>query len=202
MSSFVVLLSLFLFISFSISAAQQTTSSAQYILQVSSNLECDQLIIELTSQSNDADFTFVYKDNAFAALQLPSGSYSYTNITCAQGNEEKQSFENLLTDLPAFSLLAGKKYFAGKLIVKKQSDEQTDTLPDVLENCTNIISNARGESSSECRDGAGVKTTIPKRQSIQVFAPILDDEYVNQIRNALKVDKADLLYMPLVPTNN
>lgn len=175
--------------------------TSKYLLQVSSNLDCEQLEINLSSQNASKTHTLRYTQGAFAAVNLPKGSYTFSSLSCTSKQFGQEQFDDLLSSLAPISISVGQNYYGGKLILKQTLGIEQN-LPDVLENCTNIISNARGESSNACTDGVGVSTDIEPQRVLSVYAPELAEEKVQVVRNALDMSSSELVYIPLEPIQN
>ena len=77
---------LFVFASVIASASvfAQGQGPATYILQVSSNLGCDTLEIEVVSTKDQSSQRLIYKTSAFAATVLPAGDYVFGGVTCTK----------------------------------------------------------------------------------------------------------------------
>jgi hypothetical protein len=171
-------------------------SPATYILQISSNLSCETLDIELISQADDTRQHIRYGSSAFAAVELPSGSYTFGDVTCM--NKEDTKAHDLLSDkIAPIHLNAGQAYYGGRIIFEEVVAVDANGSPDVFSNCPRVMSRARGQSSNQCRDGVGVDTSAPTSKHINVYRPEVTDEDLAVVRSALSATKEQLLYLPL-----
>lgn len=177
------------------SAAANSVGKVSYLLQVTSDLECEQLDIELVSTSGTTK-VLSYTTSAFAAIDLLAGKYTYGDMRCSHDGQT-ESFSILADSIEAVSLNSGSHYYGGRLIFTKQKALDANANPEVLDNCPEVISRARGEATNECRDGIGVDTRAVQASQINVFAPEVSDGELAKIRNALSVTASQLLYVPL-----
>jgi hypothetical protein len=169
---------------------------ATYILQVSSNLSCETLDIELISQADDTRQHIRYGSSAFAAVEMPSGSYTFGDVTCM--NKDDAKVHDLLSDkIAPIYLNAGQAYYGGRIIFEEVVAVDANGSPDVLSNCPRVMSRARGQGSNQCRDGVGVDTSAPTSKQINVYRPEVTDEDLAIVRSALSATKKQLLYLPL-----
>lgn len=169
---------------------------ATYILQVSSNLSCETLDIELISQADDTRQHIRYGSSAFAAVQMPSGTYTFGDVTCM--NKEDAKVHNLLSDkIAPIHLNAGQAYYGGRIIFEEVVSVDANGSPDVFSNCPRVMSRARGQSSNQCSDGVGVDTSAPTSKQINVYRPEVTDQDIAVVRSALSASKEQLLYLPL-----
>lgn len=175
--------------------ASATVDKVSYVLQVTSDLHCDQLDIELISESGAIQI-LSYTTSAFAALDLQPSLYSYGDLTCLRGGTA-ESFSVLNDKLDVVTLSAGSHYYGGRLIFIKQKKLDTNANPEVLDNCPEVISRARGEASNECRDGVGIDSSAALTEQINIFAPEVTETEIEAIRKALSVDKSQLQYLPI-----
>jgi hypothetical protein len=177
-------------------AISANSSPATYIMQVSSNLSCDTLDIELISQADDARQHIRYGSSAFAAVELPSGTYAFGDVTCTNRKDAK-AYDLLSDKIAPIHLNAGQAYYAGRMIFEEIVTMDAIGSPDVFSNCTRNISRARGKSINQCRDGVGVDTSAPTSKQINVYRPEVTDEDVAVVRSAFSATKEQLLYLPL-----
>ena len=169
---------------------------ATYILQVSSNLGCETLDIELISQADDTRQHIRYGSSAFAAVEMPSGTYIFGDVTCI--NKENAKVHNLLSDkIAPIHLNAGQAYYGGRIIFEEVVSVDANGSPDVFNNCPRVMSRARGQSSNQCSDGVGVDTSAPTSKQINVYRPDVTDQDIAVVRSALSATKEQLLYLPL-----
>ena len=169
---------------------------ATYILQVSSNLGCETLDIELISQADDTRQHIRYGSSAFAAVEMPSGTYIFGDVTCI--NKEDAKVHNLLSDkIAPIHLNAGQVYYGGRIIFEEVVSVDANGSPDVFNNCPRVMSRARGQSSNQCSDGVGVDTSAPTSKQINVYRPEVTDQDIAVVRSALSATKEQLLYLPL-----
>ena len=171
-------------------------AKATYILQVSSNLGCDNLDVELISDKLDTPQYVKFTSSAYAATTLPQGKYTFGNVICSN-KEGMRELDVLKDKIMAFSLSAGKVYFGGRLIFKKVEDFDVNSAPKVIENCTQMISSARGEPSNECSDGVGVDTAARKNYQVNVYAPEVTEKDIEIVRTALSLSENQLTYLPI-----
>lgn len=191
----VILAIVFILSTVPVFAKAADTAPATYILQVSSNLGCEKLNIELIAKRGGTSHFLTFDNTAFAAIDLPAGGYSYGDVNCTiKGNT--QTFENLLSKISPLHLASGQGYFGGRLIFKKADDVDPNETPEQLSNCTREFSRARGEEKShECRDGVGVKNMVTEQ--VSVFVPEVSDKDLETVRKALNTNREQLLYLPL-----
>ncbi len=178
------------------------TPSTTYILQVSSNLNCDSLEIELTSQTNGKSNLLKFNSNAFSEVALTEGVYIFGGVFC-QMEGEIETFEILEGKIAPINLKADAAYYGGLLIFQESEVINTHDVPDVLTQCSDMRSAARSDqhrdstSGNECRDGTGVNTSAPITRQIEAFAPIASDRELEAVRKALEKNTEQLLYIPL-----
>jgi len=177
------------------SAQINDPTQVTYILQVSSNLGCDNLDIELTSNKLDTPKFLKFNSSAYAGVDLPQGDYSFGNVICLD-KDGRQTFDVLSEKIMPLSFSAGKVYYGGRLIFQKVDNPDSDRAPNVLDNCTQMISRKR-VSSNECRDGVGVETSAQTRYQVNVFAPEVTDKDIEVVRSALSMSESQLLYLPI-----
>jgi hypothetical protein len=177
-------------------AAFADPSPATYIMQVTSNLSCETLDIQLISQADNTHENIRFKSSAFSAVELPSGAYTFGDVICT--NKRSTQVHDLLSKkiAPLF-LTAGQAYYGGRIIFQEVVTVDANGSPKVLNNCTRSISRARGESSNECRDGVGVDTSAQTSTQINVYLPEVMDEDIALVRSAFSATKDQLLYLPL-----
>ena len=176
----------------------QTNGLAQatYILQVSSNLDCKNLDISLISNKLDTPQYLKFTSSAYAAINLPEGHYSFGIVICSD-KDGRQTFDILSEKIMPLSLLTGKAYYGGRLIFQKIEKADINSKPKVLENCTQVRSRARGETSNECRDGVGVETSAQTHYQINAFIPEVTDKDIGIVRSTLSMSEEQLLYLPI-----
>lgn len=171
-------------------------SPVTYILEVSSNLNCDTLNIELISKADDSVQYLKYTTSAFAAISLPLGRHDFGQVICTT-NKDREVFDMLIDQLPPLELNAEKAYYGGRLIFSETSQVAVNKAPKVLSNCTHLISKARGEKTDDCRDGVGVETTAQASRQIKVYAPEVTEDHLKFVRDALSLTEAQLIYLSL-----
>jgi hypothetical protein len=177
-------------------AAIAGPSPATYIMQVTSNLSCETLDIELISQADNTHQNIRFKSSAFSAVELPSGAYTFGDLICT--NRGRTQVHDLLSEkIAPLYLAAGQAYYGGRLIFQELVTVDPNGTPDVLSNCTRIISRARGKSTNECRNGIGVDTSAQTSTQINVYLPEVMDEDIALVRSVLSATKEQLLYLPL-----
>ncbi|NQY13935.1 MAG: hypothetical protein HRT81_08770 [Henriciella sp.] len=170
---------------------------AQFILQVSSNLDCDTLNVELRSVSGEHTGKLVYSSNAFSAASLPAGTYQFGQVTCFDGPNGTQAFDALKTMSGPFQLQPGHAYLSGKLVVMQTEDTAVQTLPDVVDNCVRGTSRFRKEPRDDCRDGTGIKGDRKTASAVNFYAPLLTPDEIASIRSAFSATEEQLIYLPL-----
>lgn len=196
MHRFYFLISIFILGTLPALAKSSDTAAATYIMQLSSNLNCDMIDIAFVSEKDGTQKHIKFGSGAFAATQLPAGNYSFGDITCV--NEDKtQTFDVLSKILKPVNIKSGKTYYAGRMIFQEVSATDANGIPEVLDNCTRVMSRARGETSNECRDGAGVDTSAKNAKQLNVYVPDVTDEDIARVRKALSATPEQLQYLPL-----
>jgi hypothetical protein len=165
-----------------------------YVLQLSSNLNCDKLDIELVPQSNANTQRLTFTTSAFAAAELETGTYHFGKVSCAKEGKVN-TWDILEGQLAALSLSESKIYYGGKIILREDSIADNNESPDALDNCPRSISRARGASSDSCRDGVGVNSS-PKG-TVEAFAPSVTEQDIAAVRKAFKATETSLTYLPL-----
>ena len=194
-TTLIVFLALFVTLTSGVTRATDS-DPATYFLQISSDLGCESMDIEVISQKDKKSQYLKFGNKAFAAITLPAGAHAFGNVVCTKNNKP-QSYDMLKDTLELLYLSAGRAYFGGRSIFKNVENVDPNAAPEVLNNCTNIISRARGETSNECRDGVGVDGKAAGNKQINVYAPEVTDEEMNKIRKALNATEDQLLYLPL-----
>ena len=172
------------------------TSQVSYLLQISSNLQCQSLAIELISQADETVSYLRFKQSAFATVEVTEGTYTFGQVICTT-EDGRESFDVLIGAIAPFSLSADKAYYGGRLIFEDVAKVAANDAPDVLSNCTRLISKARGIKSDECRDGVGVETNAQATRQIRVYAPEITADELKTVRDALSATEDQLVYLPL-----
>lgn len=186
----------------SIASAKVTENiPATYLLQVSSNFTCGAINIELVSHTGQVAQSLQFKDSAFALAELIPGTYRFGDLNCVSSNKKSEVFEISLSTLSPIELKSGQGYYGGKLIVKKTEDKTVQSTPNVIDNCPNVISKARGDND-DCTDGVGVDTSPIETQTINIYAPVLANSDLERVRKALQVSEEQLRYIPLISNTN
>lgn len=182
----------------SITSIAQSANSppATYIMQLSSNLNCVTLDIELVSKTQDTPQLIRFGKGAYAATELPPVVYTFGDVTCVKKGGT-QTFEILKNMIAPFQLTTGQAYFGGRIIFEESTDVEANRAPKVLSNCTRFISKARGDTGNECRDGVGVDTSAQGSKKLNIFIPDVTDEELKTVRTALSASEDQLLYLPL-----
>jgi hypothetical protein len=178
------------------SAMSSADQPATYIMQVSSNLKCDKLNIELVSKQSDYSQVMQFNKGAFAATELPAGTYEFGTVTCTKKNKDV-SYDFLKDKIAPIELSAGQAYFGGRMMFKQATSVKLNDVPDTLDDCAYVRSNARGDSDNTCRDGVGASTSIPLSTQIQVFLPKVLDSEIAAVRTAMSATEEQLIYLPL-----
>ena len=177
-------------------SADTKIAPSTYVLEVSSNLDCAQLEIDLVSSDQKASSQLVFGNGAFSAAELAPGNYSFGDITCVDGHRGTETF-NLLSQAAApISLVPGQAYFGGRLVIQEAIDE-TASAPNVLDNCIRGTSRFRKEQSDDCRDGIGVDGERAVAKSVSLYAPTLKQAEIDRVRSALNATADQLIYMPI-----
>ena len=70
-------------------AKSSDSAPATYILQITSNLSCSTLSIELVSQQDDTRGFLNYSSGAFASVDLPTGEYIFNDVVCVNGQKSE-----------------------------------------------------------------------------------------------------------------
>lgn len=172
-------------------------AKSTYLLQVSSNLNCQTLEIEVGSDKGTTDAKLVFDQGAFAAVDLAPGKHSLGTVTCHNSPRGTETFNVLENGVAPFQLQAGQAYFGGKLILLEENQGPDSSAPDVLQNCVRSISRARGAENTNCRDGVGVATSRRGARFVNVYAPKLASDEVQSIRAALSATENQLVYLPI-----
>lgn len=176
------------------SAMASNAAPATYIMQVSSNLGCDTLHVQLVSKTQDAPYEIVFGSGAFAGVQLPAGEYEFGDVNC-KSSTSKESFDLLSKRMSPITLNPGQTYYAGRLIFKELKDDELSDEPKELSSCTRTVSRARGDSDNSCRDGVGVARRDKKQ--VNIYLPQESDEDVSKVQIALNISQEQFKYMPL-----
>ncbi|MEP2653281.1 MAG: hypothetical protein ABJH06_14960, partial [Paraglaciecola sp.] len=171
-------------------------SPATFIMQVTSNLSCETLDIELISRADNTHENIRFESNAYSAVELPSGAYEFGDVIC-MNKENAQTLDLLNDKIAPINLTAGQAYYAGRLIFQEVVEVEANGSPNVLSNCPRIISRARDESSNACHDGIGVDTLAQTSKAVNVYLPEVKDEDIALVREALFATESQLLYLPL-----
>lgn len=167
-----------------------------YVLEVSSNLECAQLEIEMISRDQQTSAELVFGGGAFSATELAPGDYTFGQITCVDGHRGTESFDLLAQSAAPISVKPGQAYFGGRLVIQEVIDD-TASAPQVLDNCIRGTSRFRKEQSNDCRDGVGVDGERAVSKSVSLFAPKLKQGEIDRVRGALNATEEQLIYMPI-----
>ena len=177
-------------------AADTKIAPSTYVLEVSSNLDCAQLEIEMVSSDRKTSAELVFGTGAFSAAELAPGDYSFGTITCVDGHRGTESFDLLSQSAAPISLKPGQAYFGGRLVIQEAIDE-TASAPNVLDNCIRGTSRFRKEQSDDCRDGIGVDGERAVAKSVSLYAPTLKQSEIDRVRSALNATEDQLIYMPI-----
>lgn len=170
---------------------------AQFILQVSSNLDCDTLDVELHSVGGQHTGKLVYTSNAFSAASLPADTYQFGQVTCYDGANGTQAFDALQTMSEPFQLQPGQAYLSGKLVVMQIEDSTDQSLPDIVDECVRGTGRFRKEPRDDCRDGTGIKGDRETARAVNFYAPQLTQDEIASIRSAFSATEEQLIYLPL-----
>ena len=181
--------------------ADTKMAPSTYVLEVSSNLECAQLEIEMIARDQQASAELVFGEGAFSAAELAPGDYSFGQITCIDGHRGTETFDLLAQSAAPISLQPGQAYFGGRLVIQEAVDE-TASAPRVLDNCIRGTGRFRKEQNNDCRDGVGVDGERAVSKSVSLFAPKLQQNEIDRVRDALNATEAQLIYMPIETAQN
>ena len=149
-------------------------------------------------QQHNSRRTLSYQNKPFAAVTLPAGRYQFGQVIC-DGNKAY----DVLTSLAPITVLPNQAYFGGRLIFKQAAELDDHEELEVLENCSKVVSRARGDEYGDsatgiaCRDGNGVATSLQPEKKINVYSPIVSAEDLQTIRAALNASEQQLRYMPI-----
>lgn len=178
-----------------IDVSDSLSAKATFILQVSSNLQCDALTIALNSQGRQ--HYLEYTTNAFASVTLPEGEFTFGNVMCRKGDDQK-ILDVLQDKLMPLYVDLGQTYYGGRLIFKQNIASQTD---EYIENCRPVISRARGVKQDNLCDGGGLETLAQASRQIAVYKPVITDEQLETISRVYAGEGEPLQYLPLVIKN-
>lgn len=178
-----------------IDVSDATPARATLILQVSSNLGCDALTIELNS--NGQQHHLDYSSNAFASVALPEGEFNFGNVTCRKGDDQ-QILDVLQDKIMPLHVDLGRTYYGGRLIFKQDIANQTD---EDIENCRPVYSRARGVKQDNLCDGGGLETLAQASTQIAVYKPAITDEQVKTISRVYAGEGEPLQYLPMIIKN-
>ena len=177
--------------------ANETPPPATYVLQVASNLNCAQLDVEVRDEAGQSAGVLVFHTGAFAAVDLSPGNYYLGTVTCHDGDNGTETFDQLADAMAPFSVASSQAYLGGKLIIQTSRAEPHDSSPDVVDECVRGTGRFRKEPNDDCRDGVGIATERAAARAVNFYAPPLKDDEINRIRTAFAASEEDLLYMPL-----
>ena len=177
-------------------AADTSFAPSTYVLEVSSNLECARLEIEMVARDQKASAELVFGDGAFSAAELSPGDYTLGTITCVDSHRGTETFDLLSQSAAPISLKPGQAYFGGRLVIQEAVDVNGST-PSVLDNCVRGTSRFRKEESDDCQDGVGVNGGRPASKSVSLYAPKLKQTEIDRVRSALNATQEQLIYMPI-----
>ena len=176
--------------------ADTKIAPSTYVLEVSSNLDCAQLEIEMVSRDQKTTAELVFGNGAFSAADLAPGEYTFGNITCIDGHRGTETFDLLSQSAAPISLQAGQAYYGGRLVIKEVVDE-TASAPRVLDNCIRGTGRFSKEQRDDCRDGVGVNGEPAVAMSVSLFTSQLQQAEIDRVRNALNATEEQLIYMPI-----
>ena len=177
-------------------AGPTTPSNSVYVLQVSSNLGCESLEIELLAESGEKAYALTYDTSAYAGAELKPGHYQFGKVTCEKDGT-KQVLNILEAQLSPLNLTEKKIYFGGTLVFKQSSALSVNEAPDVLDNCPRKISRIRGTSDNTCRDGNVVSSGPKMNTKVDAFAPVIKEQDISVVSNAFQVADDKIVYLPL-----
>ncbi len=171
---------------------------ATYILEVASNLRCEELAIEVMSDTSKDKSNLTYSSSAYASISLAPGQYVFGDVIC-RNNDEEQSLDLLREQLTPFTVTKGDVFYGGKLILQQRRKNDIRDRPDVLRDCPYVRSRARGGSGSGGCIVAEVTSSPSSRiNQIQAFAPPVEQEDIDMVNSALGLPNTQLIYLPLM----
>ena len=176
-------------------AMAESSTPATYIMQVTSDLGCSRLSIELVSDPQNTVKTMNFSKGAFAAVELSPGLHTFGDIACTI-DDEVETLDVLNKKMLPLRVEAGRMYYGGRLIIKTSDISEPNTTPESLANCTRNISRIRGDEDNECRDGVGVSSNEATK-TIDVYMPEVRETDINRVRSALSATQEQLIYLPL-----
>lgn len=177
-------------------AAGTKIAPSTYFLEVSSNLDCAQLEIEMVSSDQNTSAELVFGTGAFSAAELSPGDYTFGAITCVDGHRGTESFDLLSQSAAPISVKPGQAYYGGRLVIQEAIDE-TASAPRVLDNCIRGTGRFSKEQRDDCRDGIGVNGEPAVSMSVSLYTPQLDQSEIDRVRGALNATEEQLIYMPI-----
>lgn len=193
------LLSAYLLMLLATPAMAQSASGAPpatYILQVSSNLECSGIEVELVPRGDRPKVTLSFDDQAYSAVTLEPGTYAFGPVSCLQDDQDARVFDSLVGSLQPISVTSGQAYFGGTLIIEEDVSDAIVT-PDIVDNCVRGTGRFRKEPRDECRDGTGIDGSAKRSALVNFYTPYLSDEELARVRSAFAADPEQLRYLPL-----
>lgn len=181
------------------SANENAAKPATLILQATSNLGCEELVIELQDEASNASGAIIFKSGAFSSVSLAEGAYAFGAVSCTEGNRGTQTFDSLSETLAPVSVKAGKTYFLGELIVQEKLTQKGREETLVVDNCMSGSDRAaKSSSGGECRDGIGPSQKTKEIWTVEFYTPEMTDADIQRVRNALGARPEQLPYMPLI----
>ena len=180
-----------------IDVSESKPAMATFVLQVSSNLNCESLAIELNALGQEQHHYLEYTTKAFASVSMPEGKYSFGSVNC-RTKEGQQTFDVLHDKLMPLAVDSGQTYYGGRLIFREEVEQVVaEGLPNILDSCTRLYSNARGKKTDNLCDGAGVKSEGQTSRRIEVYMPEVADEDIAAMKQALSTSGDLLQHLPL-----
>ena len=173
-------------------AKSSDSAPATYILQITSNLSCSTLSIELVSQQDDTRGFLNYSAGAFASVDLPTGEYIFNDVVCVNG-QKSEVLDFLKEKIAPLSLTSGHAYYGGRMIFEQVINEKDK----VKDTCTRIMSGARGGSSGQCLLSSNSYTPGAGSRDIKVYVPEQSEADISAVRSALTVTKEQLKHLPI-----
>lgn len=170
---------------------------ATYILQVDSNLSCQNIDVEVVSQEHGSVHQLSFKNQSFAAVEMAPGSYKFGKVTCRNPHKDN-SYRLLENSLKAFTVEAGVSYFGGTLVFEESTHRMDDEIK-MFSECPKVRSKARGASDNSC---FGIPDNNNNHRlseyKINAYAPGLSNEYIEKVKLTFSsASQQELVYLPL-----
>ena len=177
-----------------IDVLESNPALATFVLQVSSNLGCDSLAIELASHGQQ--YFLEFTKGAFASVALPKGDYSFGNVVCTK-EDELLSLDLLKDKLMPLAVESGRTYYGGRLIFQQDEQVSNNARINQLENCTRMVSGARGEKQDNLCASEGIESVSTNTTQVEVFMPTVTDQDLDLVEGAFSTGRNNVTYIPL-----